>query len=191
LERLRLNFRCAAPDVDETRLFEEAPADMAGRLALAKASNIAKLHPDALVIGSDQVASVAGRIIGKPGNFAMAKSQLQRSSGLKASFYTGVAVVCLARNLEQFHVEPFCVHFRTLSDVQIEEYLRLDEPYDCAGSFKAEGLGIALFEQMSGSDPTSLEGLPLIKLTELLRLAGIDVLLSQAVGRTTITPSKT
>jgi 7-methyl-GTP pyrophosphatase len=149
---------------------------MAGRLALSKALAIARRNPEALVIGSDQVASVAGQIIGKPGDFDTAKRQLQDSSGQAVTFYTAVALVGLRQALEQFHVELFTVHFRALSDAQIERYLHLEQPYDCAGSFKAEGLGIALFEQLSGNDPTSLEGLPLIKLTELLAGVGVDVL---------------
>lgn len=176
LNRLCLKFRCVAPGVDENTLPGESPPAMAGRLALAKARNIANHNPGALVIGSDQVASVRGRITGKPGNFDTALRQLQDSAGQTVMFYTAVALVCLNRDLERFHVEPFSVGFRALSEPQITSYLRREQPYDCAGSFKAEGLGIALFEQMSGNDPTSLQGLPLIRLTELLLEAGIDVL---------------
>jgi len=149
---------------------------MAQRLAQLKARSVAERYPDAVVIGSDQVASIEGAILGKPGNFDRATTQLQNCSGRDVQFYTAVAVVCLDRNLEQFHVEPFNVRFRTLNEVHIANYLRLEQPYDCAGSFKVEGLGIVLFEGMTGNDPTSLEGLPLIKLTELLADAGLDVL---------------
>ena len=177
LERLQLDFRCMAPQVDEITIAGETPSDMAERLSLQKARAVACLHPNALVIGSDQVASIDGHKIGKPGTFENATAQLQESSGKEVIFYTGVALVCVARDFEQFHVEPFKVRFRALSAKQIENYLRREQPYDCAGSFKAEALGIALFEQLSGNDPTSLEGLPLIKLNELLVKAGIDVLL--------------
>ncbi len=176
LQRLQFSFRCIPPQIDETALLHEEPAAMAQRLARQKARFVAELYPDALVIGSDQVASIEGSVIGKPGNFERAKAQLQNCSGREVQFYTAVNLVCLNRNLEQFHVEPFNVRFRTLNNLQIENYLLREQPYDCAGSFKVEGLGIVLFEGMTGNDPTSLEGLPLIKLTELLTDAGIDML---------------
>jgi len=141
-----------------------------------KARSVAILHPDALVIGSDQVATVDGRILGKPGDFLTAAAQLHEASGKLVLFHTAIVLVCMNRNLERFHVEPFTARFRQLNDRQIANYLRLDEPYDCAGSFKVESLGIALFESLVGNDPTSLEGLPLIKLTEFLEWAGIPVL---------------
>lgn len=176
LARLQVEFRCIAPRTEENALDAEAPEVIALRLALSKARDVAQLNPEALVIGSDQVAAVGDQALGKPGNFHTAMRQLQDSSGQAVQFYTAVAVVCLHRKFERFHVEPFTVQFRSLSDVQIANYLRREQPYDCAGSFKAEGLGIALFEKMTGDDPTSLEGLPLIKLTELLAAAGLDVL---------------
>jgi septum formation protein len=176
LERLHLKFRSISPEIDETPLLHEKPAAMAQRLARQKARSVAEHHPDAMVIGSDQVASINGSIIGKPGNFDRAKAQLQSFSGREVQFYTAVNLVCLNRNLERFHVEPFNVRFRSLNNRQIEDYLRRDQPYDCAGSFKVEGLGIVLFEGMAGNDPTSLEGLPLIRLTDLLTDAGIDIL---------------
>ena len=142
--------------------------------ALAKAREVQHQHPGALVIGSDQVASVDGRILGKPGGFAKARAQLQASSGRAVQFFTGLALV--GQGQEQFHVEPFSVHFRVLDDTRIERYLRREEPYDCAGSFKCEGLGIALFTRMEGNDPTSLEGLPLIALTSMLDRAGRPVI---------------
>jgi len=191
LQRLQIRFRCLPPDVEEERLPAEEAAAMAIRLALAKARAVALAHPGALVIGSDQVAthehaasddSVArnnpggSAIIGKPGSHEAARAQLQASSGRVVCFYTGLALCCIATGLERFHVEPFRVHFRELGDKSIENYLRREQPYDCAGSFKCEGLGIALFERLEGRDPTSLEGLPLIALTGLLAEAGIAVL---------------
>ena len=159
LERLQLPFRCVSPETDETPLPDEAPAALAVRLARAKAESIARLQPGALIIGSDQVASIEGSIMGKPGNFNSASAQLRSS-----------------RDQERIHVERFCVRFRALSDSQITNYLHREQPYDCAGSFKVEGLGIALFESLIGDDPTSLVGLPLIKLTALLGELGVDIL---------------
>lgn len=176
LQRLQVPFRCLAPEVEEAALPSEDPAAMAGRLALAKARAIAASFPDALVIGSDQVASVGGRIMGKPGTHANAVAQLKASSSKEVIFYTGVAVVCDARDQAWFHVEPFSAHFRKLSETTIENYLQREQPYDCAGSFKCEGLGIALFEGLRGNDPTSLEGLPLIALVDLLARAGVRIL---------------
>lgn len=180
LERLRLPFRCISPDVDETPLPGESPSALAGRLARSKARSVAVQNPGAVVIGSDQVATIGGHIIGKPGNFEAAKEQLKRASGREAHFYTAVALECIDRNLQRFHVEPFTVRFRALSDDQIVNYLHLEQPYDCAGSFKVESLGIALFDGLTGNDPTSLEGLPLIKLVELLASAEIRVLGAEA-----------
>ena len=176
LERLHLSFRCARPDVDEAPAFGEAPATLAVRLAQAKAESVAKDNPDALIIGSDQVASIAGSVIGKPGNFNAASAQLTNSSGRDVMFYTAIALISPRRSQPLLHVEPFCVRFRTLSESQIADYLYREQPYDCSGSFKVEGLGIALFKKLMGDDPTSLEGLPLIKLTELLGELGVNVL---------------
>jgi septum formation protein len=176
LERLQIPFRCIPPEVDETSLLDETPAAMAERLARLKARSVAQYHPHGIVIGSDQVASVEGAIMGKPGNFDRAMVQLRNCSGREVEFYTAVILVCLNRNLEEFHVERYKVRFRALNRLQIESYLRREQPYDCAGSFKAEGLGIALFQGMAGNDPTSLEGLPLIKLSELLANAGVEIL---------------
>ena len=182
LQRLQLPFRCLPPDVDEQGLAAESPAAMASRLAVAKARSVAQAHPEALVIGSDQVAALespqsgAPTILSKPGNHLAARAQLLASAGQVVSFYTGVAVRIAATGFEQFHVEPFRVYFRELDDKSIENYLSREQPYDCAGSFKCEGLGIALLERMEGRDPTSLEGLPLIALTELLASAGYPVL---------------
>lgn len=176
LERLQVQFQCIPPCVAEDSIAGEAPADMALRLARSKAQAVASLHPPALVIGSDQVAAIDDKVFGKPGNFENAKIQLRASSGREVCFYTAVSLICLDRALEQCHVDLFSVHFRTLSDAQIVNYLQREQPYDCAGSFKVEGLGIALFEKLVGDDPTSLEGLPLIKLTEMLAGAGVNVL---------------
>ena len=175
LQRLQIPFRCLPPVVEESALPGEAPDTMAGRLAQAKACSIASAHPEALVIGSDQVASIDGSIMGKPGTHEQAVMQLRASSSKEVIFHTGVALVCVMKKLKTFHVEPFSVNFRDLSDTIIENYLRRDTPYDCAGSFKWEGLGIALFTGLSGNDPTSLEGLPLIALVDLLAQAGLAI----------------
>jgi len=176
LARLQLPFRSIAPRTDESRLPGESPATMSRRLALAKAQAVAAIHPQALVIGSDQVASIGDKVMGKPGDHQNAHAQLAASAGREVRFHTSVALVCNVNNFERFHVELFCAHFRPLQDRAIENYLRREQPYDCAGSFKCEGLGIALFERLEGRDPTSLEGLPLIALTSLLAEAGVDVL---------------
>jgi MAF protein len=190
LERLQIPFRCLPPDVDERRLAGESPAAMASRLALAKARAVALHYPDALVIGSDQVAALeatdaggaatAAIVLGKPGSHMAARAQLKASAGRVVCFYTGVAVCVAASGFERFHVEPFRAYFRELDDKSIENYLSREQPYDCAGSFKWEGLGIALFERLEGRDPTSLEGLPLIALTDLLAAAGYPVLADTA-----------
>jgi len=176
LERLQVKFQCIPPCVAEDTIAGEAPAGMAARLARSKAEAVANLYPHALIIGSDQVAAIGDEVFGKPGNFENAKLQLRASSGREVRFYTAVALICMHRGLEQFHVELFSVYFRTLSDAEIVNYLQREQPYDCAGSFKVEGLGIALFEKLVGNDPTSLEGLPLIKLTELLANMDVNVL---------------
>lgn len=176
LERLHIPFRCISPGTDESPRLREAPQDLAQRLALTKARAVARTYPEALVIGSDQVAALGGRILGKPGDLEAAAEQLRSSSGQAVEFYTAVAVVALAKDLERFHVEPTTVRFRELSDQQIANYLQQETPFDCAGSFKVEGLGIALFTSITGGDPTALEGLPLIQLTELLGLADVKIL---------------
>jgi len=176
LQRLQIPFRCLAPDADETPLPNELPAALAERLAAAKAQSLSATYPDALIIGSDQVASIDGHIMGKPGTHAAAAAQLRASSGREVRFHTALALCCARRNLDWFHVELYSAHFRSLSDESIENYLRAEQPYDCAGSFKCEGLGIALFTRLQGNDPTSLQGLPLIALTDLLARAGLDIL---------------
>jgi septum formation protein len=176
LERLGMPFECADPEVGEAALPGEAPAATARRLAEAKARAVAIRFPDSLVIGSDQVASCEGARLDKPGSHENAVRQLTRVSGKTALFDTAVALLDTKSSRLETRVVPCRVTFRSLSAAQIDRYLRLEQPYDCAGSAKAEGLGIALIERMETEDPTSLVGLPLIALCELLRDAGFDVL---------------
>jgi septum formation protein len=177
LQRLRLPFDVVSPQVDETPLAGETPASLALRLALAKAHAAAAASPaDAVVIGSDQVADVDGEPIGKPGTHERAVEQLRRMSGRTIVFQTAVAVVRRATGYEQAALVPVTVRFRALSDDEIEHYLRLEQPYDCAGSAKCETLGIALLSAIESDDPTALVGLPLIRTCDLLRRAGLDPL---------------
>ncbi|MBB4842397.1 septum formation protein [Paucibacter oligotrophus] len=176
LQRLRLPFEVYAPDVDETPLPGERPADLAQRLALAKAQAVARQHPEAIVIGSDQVADLEGDSIGKPGDHERAVAQLRRMSGKTVVFQTAVAVVCAASGFARQDLAAVRVQFRELSDAEIENYLRTEQPYDCAGSAKSEGLGISLLAAIDSDDPTALIGLPLIRTSQLLRLAGLDAL---------------
>lgn len=173
LGRLRLPFDVAAPDVDETPHTGEAPRDLALRLALAKARAVAAQHPQAVVIGSDQVADLAGEPLGKPSDHERATVQLRRMRGQTVIFQTAVAVVCQASGFEQAELAEVRVRFRDLGDAEIERYLRAEEPYDCAGSAKSEGLGIALLDAIESDDPTALIGLPLIRTCRLLRAAGL------------------
>jgi septum formation protein len=174
LERLGLPFEVAAPTCDESPLANETPAGMASRLAVLKARSLS--CPDALVIGSDQVASCNGQVLGKPGNHLTATRQLRTLSGQVAEFHTAVALLDTRSDKLEQKVVPCRVTFRRLDDRTIEEYLRREQPYDCAGSAKAEGLGIALIARLETEDPTSLIGLPLIALTEMLGRAGLRVL---------------
>jgi septum formation protein len=176
LERLRIPFTVSAPGVDETPLPGEAPQALARRLALAKALAVAALHPDAVVIGSDQVADLAGQPLGKPGEHARAVQQLRQMRGQTVIFQTALAVVCLASGYEQVDLAEVRVVFRDLSDAEIEAYLQAEQPYDCAGSAKSEGLGIALLESIDNDDPTALIGLPLIRTARMLRQAGVKLL---------------
>jgi septum formation protein len=176
LERLRVPFDVVSPDVDETPLNGEAPRALATRLALAKAKAVAALHPNAVVIGSDQVADLNGEPLGKPGTHERAVLQLQRMRGQTVVFQTAVSVVCMDSQFEQTELAQIKVRFRDLSDAEIETYLRAEEPYDCAGSAKSEGLGIALLDAIDNDDPTALIGLPMIRTARLLRAAGIDLL---------------
>ena len=172
LQRLQLPFAVAAPQVDETPLPDEAPRALALRLALAKAQAVAAQQPGAIVIGSDQVADLAGRSLGKPGNHERAVQQLRQMRGQAVVFHTALAVVCLDSGFEQVDVVPVRVRFRDLHDAEIERYLRAEQPYDCAGSAKSEGLGISLLEAIDSDDPTALIGLPLIRTCHMLRAAG-------------------
>jgi septum formation protein len=176
LQRLRLPFEVTAPEVDETPQAGERPPELARRLALAKARAVAQRHPAALVIGSDQVADLGGEPLGKPGTHERAVEQLRRMRGRTVLFQTAVAVVCLETGFEQLDLAAVRVRFRELSDVEIENYLRAETPYDCAGSAKSEGLGIVLLDTIESDDPTALIGLPLIRTTRLLRAAGLSLL---------------
>jgi MAF protein len=173
LERLGLPFLTARPDVDERPLPGESPARLVRRLAEAKARAVAPDHPNALIIGSDQVAVVDDVILGKPGDRARAVAQLERASGRTVVFQTGLCLFHSGSDRLQAVVEPFRVHFRSLRRAQIEGYVDRERPFDCAGSFRSEGLGIALFERMEGDDPNALIGLPLIRLIALLEEEGI------------------
>lgn len=173
LARLGLPFDVAAPAVDETPLAGEAPRALALRLALAKARAVAAAHPQAVVIGSDQVADLDGEPLGKPGNHERATAQLRRMRGQTVVFHTALAVVCQSTGFEQVDLAPVRVRFRDLSDAEIERYLHAEQPYDCAGSAKSEGLGIALLDAIDSDDPTALIGLPLIRTCRMLRAAGL------------------
>jgi septum formation protein len=177
LARLRLPFEVAAPQVDETALPGEAPAALALRLALEKGRDVALRHPGAVVIGADQVCDLDGEPIGKPGTHERAVAQLLRLSGRTAVFQTALAVLRPGTGFERAMLAPVTVRFRALSEAEIERYLRLETPYDCAGSAKCETLGIALLEAIESDDPTALVGLPLIRTAALLREAGIDPLM--------------
>ncbi len=176
LQRLRLPFEVQSPEVDETARPAEPPAELALRLALAKARAVAALRPDAVVIGSDQVCDLDGQALGKPGDHERATAQLRRLSGRTAVFQTAVAVVREDTGYSQVLLAPVTVRFRALGNAEIEHYLRLEQPYDCAGSAKCETLGIALLDAIDSDDPTALVGLPLIRTCRLLRAAGIDPL---------------
>lgn len=176
LERLALAFVIASPQVDERPLGAEAPAATAVRLAALKAQSVRATHRDALIIGSDQVAVSGGRLLGKPGDHASAVRQLRALSGKIAEFHTAVTLLDATNSQAQSRIVPCKVLFRTLDDARIENYLRREQPYDCAGSAKIEALGIALVARVDTEDPTSLIGLPLIALTEMLERAGLPVI---------------
>ena len=176
LVRLGLPFEVASPQVDETALPNEAPQDTARRLAEAKARAVAARFPQALVIGSDQVAVLDDIPLGKPGNHATALRQLRAMRGKEVVFHTALCLCNAASGQVQTRIVPFYVRFRDYSDAQIERYLQREQPYDCAGSARCEGLGIALIAEMRGDDPNALIGLPLIALTEMLAAQGVSVL---------------
>ncbi|WCM89555.1 Maf family nucleotide pyrophosphatase [Acidovorax sp. NCPPB 3576] len=175
LSRLRLPFDVAAPDVDETPHPGEAPRALALRLAMAKARAVSTSCPDAVVIGSDQVADLLGQPLGKPGTHEKAVEQLRQMRGHSVVFQTAIAVVCAATGFEEMELAPVEVRFRDLSDAEIERYLRAEQPYDCAGSAKSEGLGISLLDSIHSDDPTALIGLPLIRTCRMLRAAGLEL----------------
>ncbi|MDI5936272.1 Maf family protein [Halomonas kalidii] len=176
LDRLEIPYAWASPDIDETPRPDESPEALVHRLALAKASRLADDWPDHLIIGSDQVAVFAGEILGKPGDAATARANLTRFSGQRVRFVTGLALVDTARGRHRVCHEHYEVVFRDLSEGEIARYVAREQPLDSAGSFRVEGLGIALFEKLEGDDPNTLIGLPLIRLCALLREAGLDPL---------------
>lgn len=176
LEKLGLPFDCHAPEVDEAPQPRETPAQLVERLSIAKAQAIAAHLQQGLVIGSDQVAVIDDEILGKPGNHENAVAQLERASGKTVTFLTGLALVNAESGAIQAEVVPFKVVFRQLTQPQIVNYLNAEQPYNCAGSFKSEGLGIALFERLEGDDPNTLIGLPLIRLIRMLEKEGMTVI---------------
>ena len=173
LERMQLPFTTVSPDVDEAPLINETPYALSLRLAEAKARAVAALHPGALVIGSDQVPELDGQPLSKPGTHERATEQLRQMSGRQMNFHTGVCVICQETGFIQVDVVTVNVRFRELNDAEIERYLRAEQPYDCAGSAKSEGLGIALLDALTSDDPTALVGLPLIRTCQMLRAAGV------------------
>ena len=175
LDRLRLPFVCASPDVDESRRPNEPAIDLVTRLAREKAMALAEKFPDHLIIGSDQVAVLGEQILGKPHTFERAFEQLKASSGNSVSFLTGLALFNSRTGECQVDCVPFTVHMRQLDDARISRYLHAEQPYDCAGSFKAEGLGVSLFRSTEGPDATSLIGLPLIRLVDMLMNEGNEL----------------
>ncbi len=179
LEKLNLPFQTAKPNIDETALANETPQILVERLAIEKAKAVAHKFPNALIIGSDQVAVCEGEILGKPHNFDNGVKQLSKFSNKNVTFYTGLCVFDSENDKVISVVEPFIVHFNALSSSEIESYLKAEQPYNCAGSFKSEALGICLFKKLEGDDPNTLIGLPLIKLVSLLKQHGLDVLAEQ------------
>ena len=175
LEKFQLEFSTCKPQTDETPLDNESPEQLVARLAQLKAQAGAKLHPDSFVIGSDQVAVVKGHILGKPGSVEKAEQQLALLSGQAVTFYTGLTLISPEQQIKTL-VEPFIVHFKTLSAEEISAYVAKEQPLNCAGSFKSEALGICLFEKLEGRDPNSLIGLPLIALNELFKAFEINIL---------------
>ncbi|TCK18357.1 septum formation protein [Thiogranum longum] len=175
LEKLQVSFETLSPDVDETRQEGESPQKLVVRLSEAKARAGAQTYPDALIIGSDQVAVCGDEVLGKPGNHDKACQQLEQLSGQRVEFLTGICLFDSGSGKARTNIIPFAVTFRELSATQIERYLRTEQPYNCAGSFKSEALGISLFEAMHGDDPNALIGLPLIQLVTWLNEAGVNV----------------
>ncbi|MDD1782739.1 Maf-like protein [Enterovibrio sp. ZSDZ35] len=176
LQKLNLPFETCSPDIDESAIVGESPEDLVQRLSIEKAKACAASFPDALIIGSDQVCVIDGKILGKPHTTENAVSQLKAASGKHVTFYTGLTLLNSATGHSQTDLEPFHVHFRDLSDSEIQSYVERELPLDCAGSFKCESLGIALFKKLEGRDPNTLVGLPLIRLCEMLKEEGVSVL---------------
>lgn len=175
LTRLQLPFTCHSPDIDETPQANESAQALVQRLALSKARALAQHYPQHIIIGSDQVAVLDGKIIGKPLHAEGATQQLSAASGRSLVFLTGLAVIDTRTQVEHLDLVPFTVHFRTLNAAQIQRYIAAEQPFDCAGSFKSEGLGVSLFQATEGGDATSLVGLPLIRLCDMLNACGIAV----------------
>lgn len=175
LQKLCVSFDTAAPDIDESSQDNETPTQLVERLSICKAKKVAEAHPAALIVGSDQVACVEQQILGKPHTHEKAVEQLRFLSGKTVSFHTGLCLFNSETGNTQSTVEVFKVHFRTLSDDQIERYLQNEQPYNCAGSFKSEALGISLFKKLEGDDPNTLIGLPLIRLVEFLSNEGLQI----------------
>ncbi|MCU6671079.1 Maf-like protein [Enterobacteriaceae bacterium H4N4] len=178
LEKLGLPFECAAPNVDESPRPGESPRHLVVRLAQEKAQSLAGRYPDHLIIGSDQVCVLDGEITGKPHTEENARQQLLKARGSIVTFYTGLALYIASTGHLQTECEPFDVHFRHLSEQEIEDYVRKERPLNCAGSFKSEGLGIALFDKLDGRDPNALVGLPLIALCQMLRREHMNPLMA-------------
>ena len=176
LDKLGFAYRSKKPDIDETPFPDEAPNELVARLAESKARAVMQQFPNALIIGSDQVAVLDGEILGKPGTKSRAIEQLKKASGRCMTFLTGLSLLDSETGIAKTEVVPFDVHFRILTDQMIDRYLEREQPFNCAGSFKSEGLGIVLFDKLDGEDPNTLIGLPLIRLTRLLEQAGVEVL---------------
>lgn len=176
LDKLNLDYECHSPNIDESPLNNEHATQLVERLAIAKAHAVAESVQNALIIGSDQVAVINGNIVGKPHTHEKAVQQLKSASGNAVTFYTGLALHNSTTGNTQSEVVPFSVHFRELNDTMIENYLNAETPYNCAGSFKSEGMGIALFEKLEGDDPNTLIGLPLIRLIRMLENENFPVL---------------
>ena len=173
LRRLDIPFSCRSPEIDETGKVSESPFKLVERLADEKAESVSIKNPHAIVIGSDQIAVFEGQIIGKPGNHRAAMEQLASFSGQVVEFLTAVSVQCRSSGFNEQHIDTTRVSFRQLQKDEIERYLEIEKPYDCAGAFKAEALGIVLFERIASEDPTALVGLPLIHTAAMLRRAGL------------------
>ncbi len=176
LKKLKIDFSTQSPEIDESKIDGETAQELVARLALGKAQKIAQTEDNALIIGSDQVAVIDENILGKSGNADNAFAQLKQSSAKVVNFYTGLCLLNSKTGDYQLEVVPFKVHFRKLSDAEIKGYIEREQPFNCAGSFQAEGLGVALFEKLEGDDPNTLIGLPLMRLSAMLTKQGINVL---------------